>query len=171
MSILNLDAVQGKEQPESVPDQEETKLDADLDNIPGDSSKEEGNKVVVMDGPLSRVYTEALNLAYAKEAASASGQTDIKILFDEDIEAQDEENRKALYVYCCDGEQLDMSDTVQATDKLRLALDSGKYKKVLMAMEASKGISNSAGLLDEYARRNGVQVLFKRSTALESIKA
>lgn len=176
MSILNINDVKDRNEP--VKDQiisddhqseERTDLAVGQDGIPGDGIKEEDQKVVVMDGPLSKIYTEALNLALAKEAASASGQTDIKVVFDEDIEAQNEENRKALYVYCCDGQDMDIDGTIDATDKLRIALDSGKYKNVLVAMESKRGITTKAGLVDEFARKMGAQVVFSRNTALEAI--
>lgn len=167
MSILNLDALNqpaGQETPPVDPPAD-TPTDAPTDT----ANPEPDQQVVVMDGPLSAIYTQALNLAYAREAASASGQTDIKLVFDEDIEAGDGDLHKALYVYCCDATDMTASDAVEGTNKLRVALDSKKYAQTYVVMESRGTVKAAAGLLEEYAVKNNVRVLFKRAAALEAL--
>lgn len=164
MSIINLSPeqeapVQDKTLETIEQDTTDTKNVDSVDNTPEE-------KVVVMDGPLSKIYTQALNLAYANEAASASGQTDIKILFDD---ADNSESDKDLYVYCCDSSNIDTDDVIQGTDHLRLALD-GRYKQTLVVMESHSNIKPVAALLEEYAFKNGTRVVFSRDLAIEMIQ-
>lgn len=170
MSIINLN-------PDVVPNQEVK--DEVIEDVQEQSTelKEEPidqpttAKSIVMDGPLSKIYTQALNIAYAKEAASASGQTETTLIFNEEEQkAQDEVDHHSLYVYCCDADELQGSDVIDGSDKLRLALDSKKYRGALVVMESHGSVSRHAGLLEEYASKNGVRVIFNRANALEVIK-
>lgn len=124
-------------------------------------------KTVVMTGPLSKIYSEALNLAYGNESA-------MNMLNPEDMELMDEQagggDAKDLYVYTTDGDKLDGPEMVEAGDKLRLALDSKKYKKVLLAVEG-KNVSRKVALLHDLVSSMGVQVVFNRNSAIESMKA
>lgn len=167
MSLINLTPAEGQTAPA-----EDTLADTKTENteplVTPETDTETEGKTVVMDGPLSKIYTQALNLAYANEAASASGQTDIKILFDETIE-QNDEPAKDLYVYCCDSGDISNEDVIKGTDKLRLALD-GRYKQALVVMESHHCIKPIAGLLEEYAFKTGIKVVFTRDLAIETIK-
>jgi len=177
MSILNLKALNDETKSAIVKDEtgviiadEHKTEDSTSATVENGNQPAEDVPMVVMDGPLGKVYTQALNLAFAKEAASASGQTDIKVVFDEDIERDDEGNDKALYVYCCDASNMSTSDAVEGTDKLRVALDSKKYAKVYAIMESHHAVKPAAGLFEEYAVNNGVKVIFKKDIAIEAIQ-
>lgn len=160
MSIINLTP---EEKDTSLSDTQEISTELPVEDSSEPSEPTE--KTVVMDGPLSKIYTQALNLVYAHEAASASGQTDIKVLFNEQTE---EESVKDLYVYCCDGSELDSEDVIEGTNKLRLALD-GRYKNTLVVMESHAAIKPIAGLFEQYAATSGIRVIFQRENALEAI--
>lgn len=172
MSILNLDTLDpNKTEPTEdkivSDDHVETEVTTH-DPVEVSSGDDPEQQTVIMDGPLSKIYTQALNLVYAKEAASASGQTDIKVLFDEDIESSTEYH-DALYVYCCDAGDMDINDALEGSNKLRLALDNKNIKSTYMVMESHRIVKPAAGLLEEYAVSSGVKVIFKRNIAIETI--
>lgn len=174
MSILNLDTLN-----EDKPAQTEEKIISDENREQSETELpiETGNEpnpeqqTVIMDGPLSKIYTQALNLVYAKEASAASGaagQTDVKLVFDEDIEKATDYH-DALYVYCCDASSMDSNEAVKASDKLRLALDNKNIKKTYVVMESHRLVKPAAGLLEEMAVKLGIPVIFKRDIAIEAI--
>jgi hypothetical protein len=134
---------------------------AATDNAAGNKGKN-----VVMTGPLSKIYSEALNLAYGKESV-------MNMLNPEDMELMDEQagtaDEKDLYVYTTDGSKMDGQEMVQASDKLRLALDSKKYKKVILAVECVTP-TRKVALLHDMATSMGIDVVFNRKAAIESMK-
>lgn len=138
-------------------------------NIQDTSTEAKDAKVITMDGPLSHIYTAALNLMLAKEGSAASANTDLLLVFPEDEVDEQAENNSDLYVYCCDAKDIDSQQALYGTDKLRLALDNKKYKKVMMVMEGNRQIGKSAGLLEEYAYKEGVPIVFIRDLALIKI--
>jgi hypothetical protein len=124
------------------------------------------SKTVVMTGPLSKIYSEALNLVYGKESMNMVDPEEIEVTNGQ----TDGDEDRSLYVYTTDGDNLDGDEMVAASDKLRLALDSKKYKKVLLAVEC-KTPSRKVALLHEMATSMGVNVVFSRYSALENMKA
>lgn len=124
------------------------------------------NKTVVMTGPLSKIYSEALHLVYGKESINMVDPDEIDGVGGTTYGEEDKE----LYIYTTDGDKMDGSEMVDAGDKLRVALDSKKYKKVLLAVEC-KTPSRKVALLHEMATSMGIDVVFSRRTAIENMKA
>lgn len=164
MSLINLNPPSSEPEEKSIKDIEETNTELPVE----EQKPKEDDKVIVMDGPLSKIYTQALNIAYAKEAASASGQTDIKVVFPEE---ESKETKDSLYVYCCDASDITNSDAIDGTDKLRLALDSKKYNQAIVVMECHDKVTQAAGLLEQYAVNNKIKVIFRRELAIEHIRS
>jgi hypothetical protein len=136
-------------------------------NPAADGAEAAKPKTVVMNGPLSKIYSDALNLVYSKESA-------MTMINPEDMELMDEQagsgDSKDLYIYTTDGDKLDGSEMVEAGDKLKVALDSKKYKNVLLVME-SRTPSTKVALLHDLANSMGVKVVFNRNAAIENVKA
>lgn len=120
------------------------------------------NATIVLDGPLSHVYTQALNLVYAKEDTDSM----VAMVMDQNASAT-EVDEKDLYVYAVDGDSLDHTGLVDGMDKLRLALDSKAYKQVALAVECRTGVNGKVGLLEQFAAQAGVKVFVSRRSALE----
>jgi len=124
-------------------------------------------KTVTMTGPLSKIYSEALNLVYGKE--SITNMIDPETISSE-ISSEDDVAVKDLYVFTVDGEHIDGREIVKMGNDLRLALDSKKYKKVILAVEG--GVYNrKITLLSNLATDMGVTVTSDRETALKNMKA
>lgn len=135
--------------------------------VPKKEDKQEAK--VILDGPLSQIYTQALNLVYAKED---TGQMLAQFIQQQDNkEANDAAADKDIYVYCCDGDDLSQDHLIESTNKLQAALGQDKYKDTILAIECRQGhVNDKVGLLDTMARSMGVRVYLTRGSALEGVK-
>ena len=84
------------------------------------------HKYVNVEGPLSQLFTEALQRVYATE--SYMQETLPKILEDSGVPSEEAD----LYVYSADGDKLTTQDVVGIINELHPALEKGK-KVVLVA--------------------------------------
>jgi hypothetical protein len=136
-----------------------------------DEEQSTEERMIKVDGPLSSIYTKALNEVYAKEDMAA---TVIQDLYDQS-QSLDKDNLQhtghvddnGSYIYATDADKLDSQELVKAMESIRVA--STKYKNCVVSIEQHGAISNRAGLLDKYCGDLGVKVCYKRSTALSSI--
>lgn len=169
MSVFNLGTIdksseEGNANPEAPMTSEVTTV-----NVANTEQAVEGEKkepTIVLDGPLSSIYTQALNLVYSKE----SGMTQVHAMIgglDEEEELNTSDT--SLYVYCVDGDKIDSNELNTAIDKLRIALDNKKYSKVVLAVECGTNIGSKIALLDQFSKDIGVKVCFSRKKALEHI--
>lgn len=135
---------------------------------PADPPKEQGEgrpKLVVMQGPLGKIYTDALNLVYAQESQANDAVVVANELGELEEEAPD------MFVYVTDSDYLSNADISKEYGKLRLALDSKKFGKSVMVLESLGKINNKLVLLDVFARSKGMRVVYSRKTALEVISS
>jgi hypothetical protein len=138
--------------------------------VPHDqASEKKEEKTIVLDGPLSHIYTQALNAVYATEAINMLTEMSIN---EDDTYGKKETNEKGkdLYVYCCDGDRLDSGELANVANKLRLALDTKHYKNVVVAVECT-AVNNKIALLDNFTTDLGVKIMFNRNTAISKIKS
>lgn len=114
---------------------------------------------IKLDGPLSSIYAKALNMMYSKESTSM-----MIIPNNENKVSQD-----GIYVYCCNGDELDNNSLIESTDKLRLALDNKKYSKVVAVIESNNVVNDKIGLLDNYIHSLGIETYYSRKIAIDKI--
>lgn len=165
MGIFNITNVQEAVKQEATPAKPPEPVVTPTVNTPVQGEgKEAGEKTVVMTGPLSKIYSEALNMVYSKESAMTHHANKLTAV-DEDSNVQSD-----AYVYITDGDNMDGEELVGASDKLKVALDSKKYKDVLLAVECNT-VNNKAVLLYDMATSMGAKVVFTKGTGLEKIKA
>ena len=133
-----------------------------------EGKKEAKEKVVVIDGPLSEVYTKALNIALANEsvmvvAASSNKPTTAtnKAALTEKILTNDEED-DAEYLYVLDSKSND-SQALEAFNNLAAVNKSGKYKKIHVAVENASTLSKKMSLVLEGAMSLGANILTSNS--------
>lgn len=132
--------------------------------------KESGKeKVVVIDGPLSHVYTQALNIALANESVAFMLNARVPDSPPNDS-ATGDELKKAEYVYVLGDKITDEGMAMEAFNHLNKAIQSGKYNKVHLAFEgASTG--NMCRRLEsvmESAMKIGVNVIAKGRFGMEA---
>lgn len=130
-----------------------------------DQNKEQVTKTIRLDGPLSSIYAQALNVMYAKESAadgsmgsSLSQQT-----------ADDEGVDPDLYVYVTDDESMDLEGVGKHFDALRVALDRFKEKPTIVVLENHKPMRMAVAALENFAHEQAKKVYYRRDIALEAI--
>ncbi len=120
---------------------------------------------IIVDGPLSRVYTDLLNQAFAKE----SYVTKLPHLV-EMVKRQKEESKEKpirSYIYTMSGNNLEGTDYTQAFESFQVALDN--YKEVSLCIENIGENSDRALQLTNWARQNGMNVFYSREQAIETM--
>jgi len=167
MGVFNLTALGGNEPVQEANTEPQVADDA-LDNAPvtvavkeTDESKE---MMITLDGPLSRIYTKALNLAYARESISMMTPEALTI-----NKAQQRAEDESTYVYAIDTTQMDMAKLVASTEHFRVALETGNYKNVIVALESDGNVTSKAQLFAQMAQSLGAKVCYSRNSAMRAI--
>lgn len=144
-----------------------------------EGTKDEKAKVVVMDGPLSHVYTKALNEVLANESVmlvTASNDTTST-----NQEANKETNpsftgvmgEDAEYVYALGDKIVEDHVAMEAYNAISSAINSGKYKKIHLAFEGAMSgkMSKRVGSLMDSALKLGVKVVAKSKFGVDGAVA
>lgn len=137
-------------QPEAPPP-EPTKTET-----PATPENTDSTQTIVVSGPLSSVYTKALQVAFARSddvsVVTESSAIDTTLLLQQ--KKQNEENQEAskkpLYVYVTDDEHLQEDGLPQAFDQLRIALSKESYGKVILCLHDGRKLTKRQVILDNY---------------------
>lgn len=124
--------------------------------------KEISEKTVLIDGPLSQVYTQALNQAYAKENYIT---THLPSLLS--VKGADVDPTKRSYLYVIDPSHLGDDEIEEAFTSLTLAQE--RYLDRYVCVEHDYHITASVASFIARLRKSGVKVLHSRESALETI--
>ena len=116
---------------------------------------------ITVRGPLSKVFSEALNKVLASESIMAGIATSEE---EEQILNADDTNQ--VYIYATSQDELDYnSGMTDAANNLRLALDSKKGSQVktktYLYMEAADRPSRRLDMISEWCKSNNVEVITK----------
>jgi hypothetical protein len=133
------------------------------------------NVQVTLDGPLSSIYTKALNLVYANEnigdmvISAYDDEEAEEEITDDNLEQAKDKNGKDLYVYCCDNE-ISNEDFLEAVDKLHKVSKDKRYSEAMIALECNaKTPSNRLSLIDRLSNELGIRVVYSRDKAMDVI--
>lgn len=156
-----------------VIDEKEGKVDVPIAQKVVENTSEKAKESIVLDGPLSHIYTQALNMVYGNEGTSTMVsilEAKHHSLINGDSEADRMEagnsvTDKGTYVYCIDATDMDAQGLVTSTECLREVVKSGKYSNVILAMESSN-INSKMQLLGEMGTALGIKVVNSRSKAM-----
>jgi hypothetical protein len=137
--------------------------------------EEKKEEVLVLDGPLSQIYTKALQEVYSKESDPTAMQ--IEKIDGDDREGSTEEEPKMEvkggdvniqeFIYACDGSEVsgeDINNFSKAINRL-----SHIDCKVTLVMEGNKQLSTCASYMDELATKCGARVIFSRENAIRHL--
>lgn len=138
----------------------------------------EKTKTVTVDGPLSHVFTQALQIAYAKEdtgtmelmLTAKQRQEDASEDDDDNNGVPDDKEQDASYVYVVDEKTLDNNALMVGTEALRVAVESKKYSKVILSMESNGAVTSKMQLLHDISTSMGVRVCYSKSQTLNQLK-
>lgn len=142
-------------------------------------------KKIVLDGPLSEIYTKALNAIYSKDTVEQVeekvGQetqqmdavlvADIHKLAEKNKKDQMEQAANAAYVYVTDDESLKGNGLTAAFDNVRIALDMKGFDKKVVCIECRNPTTYpKVELLANFARGLNVPVFYTRQAAMGYLK-
>lgn len=142
----------------------------------------ETNKEVILSGPLSTAYTEALNDAYKKEATPLevndpeTGEVTIQNVVATETQAEDLANLERLSRLSGNNVGAPLKERVYAVSKTDVNIDTIIDVSTMIAesKEKEKGVNSFAVIIDETLPTNTEEnpykeVLVNLSSALESI--
>lgn len=124
-------------------------------------------KQILIDGPLSAIYTQALNIAYAKES-TADGQAgfniDTRTVVDDASLTQPD-----LYVYVTSDDAIDREGINKSFSDISLAMDKYKDTKKIIVLESKNSKITNIASLEDYFSSIKVPVSYSRKIAIEKI--
>jgi hypothetical protein len=134
----------------------------------GELIDEEKKKSIELDGPLSSIYAQALNIAFAKESAADGSFTQLVMAKDVDDEGVDPD----LYIYASDEKSLNLDGVGRHFDQLRVALDRYHEKKKIVVIENSDLSRPRIAIeaLEDFAISKKAKVIYRRQVAIEAIE-
>jgi len=141
------------------------------DGTPMNPAKQE-EAMVVLDGPLGRVYTQALNLVYANES------TGMMVAVAQGMQRKADQPAKGTFVYAMDMSELENNDGLgPAWDWMQtfgLVPEGAKpleaRPKLIISLEClDNKVSRKAGLVEELAKQVGAEVVYTRDAAFRAI--
>lgn len=144
----------------------EKPTDEDMEDMKKLGANMKESKITVR-GPLSKVFSEALNKVLAFESIMASIATS-----EEDESLLSSNNSNEIYVFATNQDELDYnSGMITAADSLKLALDSksGPQKRYLY-METSDRPSSRLDLMASWCEANNVTVITKPGKSSNSLR-
>ena len=133
---------------------------ADLVNSMDTKTKD---KTIAVDGPLSGIYAQALNIAFARESM-ADGSIVRAVMINDLTEDADMD----MYVYVTTPEEVEKEGVGAVFNKLRLALDKYKDSAPMVVLESSKNISSRVAALEDFIDTKA-KLAFNRNIAISKI--
>lgn len=124
---------------------------------------DEGPKTVniVIDGPLSHTYTRALQVMFANESYDVTVN---------DVVNPGERSAADVYLYACADKVLDADgNSVDETEKIRLALDCSQAKVKYVALEHGGVLTDRKMICMDYLKSCGVSITNSREMALNRV--
>ncbi len=106
-------------------------------------------KMVKLEGPLSTIYTEALNEAYSLESVLTGGM----------ISTPDVVKTDRSYLYATKANDISLDDASEVIGRLKDSL-ADKYDRRIVILDDVKKVTPALQLVDEYSRDNGIEVRF-----------
>jgi hypothetical protein len=144
-----------------------------LPSTPDVPPTETDTPTIVVDGPLGTVYTKALMAVFGKqhpaEVATESQANDTVLSMTEYLTRPHPSEGQDHYLYATDVDTIEAEGAIQTFDKLRVALDHGKYRSVAVCIESNGKMTAHASLLSEYLIQQHVPVFRVRGYALEQL--
>lgn len=122
--------------------------------------------MVKIDGPIGRVYTEALNKMLALEGFAAMVPHDFNV--DKSVEDAVDEGDvvPVMQLYCWSGNEINTQDIVQITNDIVRS----RHTDYVIAVEMAGVVRREMMLLDQLGRLPNVKICYSRSAALDVMR-
>jgi hypothetical protein len=126
--------------------------------------KEQDNpkdKTVRIDGPVSRIFTHALNQLLATESYMMT------MVEDPAEEKQAAEEFPEIQVYCWSGNVLNSEDITKLYNEVTCHTD----RQFILAVESSNGLSNNVKMLDVIDRLPNLTICYTQKQAINAVRS
>lgn len=140
----------------------------------------EGKSTLVLDGPLSEIYTQALNLLYgnrkydvAHQNVGTESAANDQIMASSANSAQDAfqaGERSVAYLYVEDGSDLQQDGLDPLLNKLRIALNDNRYYQVGCCLEGLDCGNEAGQFIRTYVEKMGGRFFYSREAAQRFLK-
>lgn len=145
------------------PDAVKTNNDNQSQNTETNETANKETKTINISGPLSVIYTQALNQVYAQEGSAATEQELLA-----EITNQDKVQSSDIFIYVTDETNIEEEGPINVFDKLRLDIENNKGLKIAV-LESGRSMKGYMATMESFLSNNGVRVFFSRKNALDSI--
>lgn len=132
----------------------------DENKEPSLEEKEDPKLMVKIDGPVGRLFTEALNKMLATEGYIAMVEPDTI------IEKKEEQEEPSLQIYALKGDEINTSDVVEITNEISKHED----KDYIVAVESISQVTRIHGYLEELGKLKNVRLCWSQKSALNAVK-
>jgi len=121
--------------------------------------------LITIDGPVGRVFTDALNKLLVAESYMMTGQA---AEYQEKKAKADEEDGVGpdVHVLCFNSSDLTISDVVRISDEVT----RNTNREYIIALEGCSVVTNRIVLLDSLTSNKNVKVCFTQNQALSAVK-
>lgn len=162
---------EGKSQ-DSTPTQKPEAAVKTVETTGSDGQKEQA---IVLDGPLSTIYTKALDILYSKKAINPALETqamDVPMITEAVLQMEKDkisrlsDEKDVDYVYTTKGDDLSLDGLSDAFESIRVALEMKCFRSVNVVMESTGVDNKNISILSDYLRKNKVPLLYTRSCAM-----
>ena len=154
----NPDAKPQGEETSSEGGEKQLSLEPNLDN------KDKGELMVKIDGPVGRIFTDALNKMLVQESYMTMSPALFESKDQEDH--QNDEDEAELQIYCWKGDELNMKDVTMITDDIA----KNTNRDFIIAIESVK-VTPAMSMLGDLLKLKNVQICFSQERALELVKS
>lgn len=122
--------------------------------------------LITIDGPVGRVFTDALNKLLVAESYMMQQQLVQYREGKKDSETEEAEEKPDVQVFCFNGPEVTMSDVVMISDEVTRNTD----QEYIVALEGCSTVTRSMALLDSLTTNKNLKVCFTREQALSTVK-
>lgn len=126
-----------------------------------ETPKTEKDKTVRIDGPISRIFTHALNQLLATESYMMT------MVEDPAKEKAVSEEFPEIQVYCWSGNELNSDDIVKLFNEVTSHVD----KQFIVAVESNQGLNNAVKMLEMIDSLPNLTICYTQKQAMNAVRS
>lgn len=142
------------------------------------NQNKELQKVITLDGPLSKIMSHALMVVYNKDAEAGKEAATEHVTMAglmhrvavKRTELLENEQKQSIYVYAYDNKNVNNHDLLQAIQKLEVdILPSREYDKHMIVVDTHQQADTKLDVVLEFARNVGIPVYLSMEKAINAL--
>jgi len=172
MSVLDLGPTTLPVAPEvQISEQKDENLEQDK-TTKTETTYDEKSPTVLFEGPLSNVYTKALDVIYGKDRPDVITESVTENVIVDYAEAVGFGvlDKPADYIYVTSADKLDSSTINTAFESILKATKNPKFSSTRVCIETNqKPINNSVAILEEFLTQSNIKVFYTRESLINHL--